>query len=91
MDFDYAKAFGKASSRDAYERLLMDAMRGDATLFARCDEVEHAWSFITPIIEAFENSTNLPIATYKSGSAGPEESDKLLSKDFTAWDNIGSS
>ena len=52
MDFHYGTSFGKASP-EAYERLLLDAMSGDATLFARRDEVEEAWSFIDPIEEAW--------------------------------------
>lgn len=90
MDFDYEKAFGKIS-RDAYERLLLDIMRGDATLFARRDGIEYAWSFVTPIIEAFENDTSLPIALYKPGTSGPEEADRLLSRNGAIWDPIDSS
>ena len=89
MDFGYEETFGK-TSRDAYERLLLDMMRGDATLFARRDEVEHAWSLVTPIIEAYENDPNLPIETYAPGSAGPGAADRLLARDCLEWDRIDS-
>ncbi len=88
MDFSYEDAFGK-TARDAYERLLLDAMKGDATLFARRDEVEYAWSFITPVVEAFENDPELPIASYEPGSAGPTAADELLARDGATWDPLG--
>ena len=88
MDFGYATAFDRKPP-DAYERLLVDAMRGDATLFARCDMVEHAWAFITPIIEALENDTSSPLCVYEPGTPGPEEADKLLARDGRSWDQLG--
>ena len=57
MDFHYGTSFGKASP-EAYERLLLDAMSGDATLFARRDEVEEAWAFIDPIEDAWTAKKN---------------------------------
>ena len=59
MDFHYGTSFGKASP-EAYERLLLDAMSGDPTLFARRDEVEEAWSFIDPIENAWAAKKNAP-------------------------------
>ena len=59
MDFHYGTSFGKASP-EAYERLLLDAMSGDATLFARRDEVEQAWAFIDTIEEAWAAKENAP-------------------------------
>ena len=59
MDFHYGTSFGKASP-EAYERLLLDAMSGDATLFARRDEVEEAWAFIDPIEEAWHAKKDAP-------------------------------
>jgi glucose-6-phosphate 1-dehydrogenase len=79
MGMSYAETFGKALS-EAYERLLLDCMRGDATLFARRDEVEEAWRFVTPILEAWERDPS-PVPIYEPGSAGPREADLLLARD----------
>ncbi|GAC1401006.1 MAG: glucose-6-phosphate dehydrogenase [Chloroflexota bacterium] len=82
MSFLYKEAFG-GTSPDAYERLLLDAMRGDSTLFARTDEVEAAWSLVTPILEAQEQGQPMP--TYPAGSWGPAEADDLLAQDEHRW------
>ena len=85
MDFHYGTSFGKASP-EAYERLLLDAMSGDATLFARRDEVEEAWAFIDPIEEAWHAKKDAPgLFLYPAGSWGPEEADDLLARDGRAW------
>lgn len=84
MDFHYGTSFGKASP-EAYERLLLDAMSGDATLFARRDEVEEAWAFIDPIEEAFSKKDAPPLCFYPAGSWGPEEADELLAQDGRTW------
>jgi len=86
MDFHYGTSFGKASP-EAYERLLLDAMSGDATLFARRDEVEGAWRFIDPIEEAWHgNPENAPkLCEYDAGSWGPKEAEELLGRDGHAW------
>jgi glucose-6-phosphate 1-dehydrogenase len=85
MDFHYGTSFGKASP-EAYERLLLDAMSGDATLFARRDEVEEAWAFIDPIEEEWVAKANQPgLFEYPAGSWGPEEADELLARDGRAW------
>ncbi len=85
MDFHYGTSFGKASP-EAYERLLLDAMSGDATLFARRDEVEQAWAFIDAIEEAWVAATDRPeLFEYPAGSWGPEEADDLLARDGRAW------
>src|SRR5438477_1610415 len=85
MDFHYGTSFGKASP-EAYERLLLDAMSGDATLFARRDEVEEAWAFIDPLEEAWVAKENQPgLFEYPAGSWGPEEADELLARDGRAW------
>jgi len=85
MDFHYGTSFGKASP-EAYERLLLDAMSGDATLFARRDEVEEAWAFIDIIENAWSEKTNAPeLSFYPAGSWGPEEADELLARDGRAW------
>jgi glucose-6-phosphate 1-dehydrogenase len=85
MDFAYGTSFGKASP-EAYERLLLDAMAGDATLFARRDEVENAWAFIDRIEEAWHKHLEPPpLCFYPSGSWGPKEADDLLERDHRAW------
>lgn len=85
MDFHYGTSFGKASP-EAYERLLLDAMSGDATLFARRDEVEHAWRFIDSIENAWHQSENPPgLFEYPAGSWGPQEAEQLLERDGRSW------
>lgn len=85
MDFHYGTSFGK-SSPEAYERLLLDAMSGDATLFARCDEVENAWRFIDAIEAAWHDSPNPPpLCFYPAGSWGPSEADALIERDGRSW------
>jgi glucose-6-phosphate 1-dehydrogenase len=85
MDFHYGTSFGKASP-EAYERLLLDAMSGDPTLFARRDEVEEAWAFIDTIENAWGQKENPPpLSFYPAGSWGPEEADELLARDGRAW------
>jgi glucose-6-phosphate 1-dehydrogenase len=66
---------------DAYERLIMDVMRGNQTLFMRGDEVEAAWAWIDPILAA---ATDAP-APYDQGSAGPDEALALLHRDGRRW------
>jgi glucose-6-phosphate 1-dehydrogenase len=77
MEFLYGSAF-LSQSPEAYERLIMDAMRGDATLFTRDDEVEAQWRVIDPILEAWDNETDGPLPMYPAGSGGPAEVDALL-------------
>jgi glucose-6-phosphate 1-dehydrogenase len=84
MDFHYGTSFGKPSP-EAYERLLLDAMSGDATLFARRDEVEHAWAFIDPIEEKWRKQGEEGLYFYEAGSWGPDQADELLSRDGRAW------
>jgi glucose-6-phosphate 1-dehydrogenase len=85
MDFHYGTSFGKASP-EAYERLLLDAMAGDPTLFARRDEVEQAWAFIDPIEKAWAEKEKAPkLCTYPAGSWGPEEADELMARDGRSW------
>ena len=85
MDFHYWSSFEKGSP-EAYERLLIDAMIGDATLFARRDEVENAWVFIDSIEEAWhESDQKSPVAEYPAGSWGPEESNLLLAEMGHEW------
>jgi glucose-6-phosphate 1-dehydrogenase len=84
MDFHYGTSFGKASP-EAYERLLLDSMAGDATLFARADEVEQAWEFIDRIQAAWREAEAAPVHDYPAGSWGPEAADELLAREGRAW------
>jgi glucose-6-phosphate 1-dehydrogenase len=76
MEFLYGTSF-MSQSPEAYERLILDTMRGEATLFARDDEVEAAWSIVDPILEAWGKDKG-PLPQYAAGSSGPEEADTLL-------------
>ncbi len=86
MDFNYAAAFGK-SSANGYERLLLDAMLGDQTLFAHRDGVETTWSLYTPILEAWAAKTPDVFPNYFAGKWGPECSDRLLERGGHTWRN----
>jgi glucose-6-phosphate 1-dehydrogenase len=77
MEFRYGTSF-LSESPEAYERLILDAMRGDATLFTRNDEVEALWGVIDPILTAWEQDRGSPLPQYAAGSAGPEEAEALL-------------
>jgi glucose-6-phosphate 1-dehydrogenase len=83
MDFSYADSFNHAPW-EAYERLLLDAMRGDHTLFARRDGDEQAWSFVSPILEAWD-ARREPLPEYEPGSNGPKEAELLLKRDGRRW------
>jgi glucose-6-phosphate 1-dehydrogenase len=84
MDFSYRDAFG-SDTPAAYETLLLDAMRGDATLFTRRDEVEAEWQIITPIEEAWAQLPPSRFPNYASGSDGPAEADAMIKYDRHRW------
>jgi len=85
MDFHYRESFGGDALPEAYERLLIDAMRGDASLFARSDEIELAWKLIDPIIAGDTLLEAPPLSDYQPGSWGPQEADELLNRDDNTW------
>ncbi|GGJ01757.1 glucose-6-phosphate 1-dehydrogenase [Alicyclobacillus cellulosilyticus] len=85
MEFSHSGS----ESPEAYERLLHDALRGDSTFFTRWDEVALAWKFVDPIAEAFANDPDLPLATYRAGSWGPEAAEALTAADGFRWWPIG--
>jgi len=87
MDFCYQSAFG-SNPPSAYATLLLDAMRGDATLFTRRDGVEAQWRLITPIKEAWATQASEKIPTYTAGSDGPAEADQLLARNGHKWRSI---
>jgi glucose-6-phosphate 1-dehydrogenase len=82
MEFLYGTSF-MSQSPEAYERLILDAMRGDATLFTRNDEVDAQWGIIDPILKAWDADAQ-PLATYEAGSPGPGEAERLMG-DGRAW------
>lgn len=88
MEFCYASAFG-GPPRDAYETLLLDAMRGDPTLFIRRDMVEAQWRIVTPIVEAWAAAGPPDFPNYAAGSAGPAAADELLARNGHAWLPLG--
>ena len=83
MDFLYGSSF-LVESPDAYERLLLDCLVGDHTLFTRADGVEASWTFATPILEAWRANGPAP-ALYPAGSWGPRKADLLLASDGRRW------
>ena len=87
MHFSYAEAFGK-SSANGYERLLLDAMLGDGTLFAHRDGVEATWALMTPILEAWAKTKPTDFPNYEAGTWGPVASDALLKKDGRKWHKL---
>lgn len=86
MDFYYSD-LDSAEIMDAYERLLLDAMQGDATLYARADEVEAAWKFVDPILKYWQNE-DVPTYGYAAGTWGPRNSDEMFDGHF-GWRNPG--
>jgi glucose-6-phosphate 1-dehydrogenase len=84
MDMSYKQAFG-GNPPEAYERLLLDAMRGDATLFSRRDAVEASWAWIQPILDFYDRYPPTDFPDYVPGSWGPSASDELLRRDGRAW------
>jgi glucose-6-phosphate 1-dehydrogenase len=85
MQFGFEEEFGEAALPDAYERLLLDAMAGDASLFARADEIELSWGIIDPIIAGWHGPSAPPLEFYERGTFGPPESDELLARDARHW------
>ncbi len=87
MDFKYASILEKGESMpEAYERLLLDCMLGDQTLFIRSDTVELAWGLLTPVLEHWkEHPESCPLAFYPAGSSGPKEADHLIQNDNHFW------
>jgi glucose-6-phosphate 1-dehydrogenase len=84
MEFSYGSAFGEAGP-DAYERLLLDVIRGDPTLFTRRDEVEAEWAIVQPILDVWADPTGPAPFPYASGSWGPEEADTMISLTDRTW------
>lgn len=79
MDFHYSD-LAEVRLPSAYERLLLDCMQGDATLYSRGDAVEKAWKFVQPILSAWKNNPDIPVYGYPAGTWGPEKSDNLITE-----------
>lgn len=84
MDFHYSE-LTDAEVPEAYERLILDVMKGDATLYARGDSVEAAWQFIDPILEAWEANPDIKLYGYPAGTWGPESARKLIEGENVSW------
>ena len=82
MGFEYEQGFGSGTP-EAYERLLLDCMYGDATLFTRSDEIEQAWEVVDPILDRWAEGGKPEV--YAQGSWGPPNADELLARDERAW------
>jgi glucose-6-phosphate 1-dehydrogenase len=87
FDFHYASAFGDAAIPEAYERLLLDALQGDASLFTRGDEIALSWGLIDPVLNGLARPDAPPLEFYQEGSRGPAGADELLARDGFAWVN----
>ncbi len=84
MNFKYATTFG-SNTPEAYERLVLDAMIGDGTLFIRGDETERSWQLVTPILEHWKTQGRTGLDTYSAGSWGPKSADALLAANGHSW------
>ena len=85
MEFHYAESFPGTAIPEAYERLLLDAMAGDASLFTRADEVETAWELIDPISQYWQSEQYPRLGIYEPGTWGTADSDALLARDDRRW------
>ena len=88
MNFNYEETFG-IEPPEAYERLLLDCLIGDATLFTRSDEVQAQWAFTTRILEAWQTYSVRHLPVYEGGTWGPPGSDEFINKDGKSWRNLG--
>jgi glucose-6-phosphate 1-dehydrogenase len=84
MDFHYSEVFGRPSP-EAYERLLLDVMLGDASRFMRRDAVEASWAWVTNILQAWEAQKQRWLPEYPAGTWGPIEADRMIQNDGRSW------
>jgi glucose-6-phosphate 1-dehydrogenase len=85
MEFHYRDYYGSDGLPEAYERLILDALKGDASLFARDDEIEASWRLIDPVIQACLPPGENELKFYPKGSWGPAEADRLIEADGRLW------
>jgi glucose-6-phosphate 1-dehydrogenase len=78
MNLSYSTEFGSDASPDAYERLLLDVMEGDHTLFPSAEYVQSSWEFVQEILDAWKDDSRVPIEEYPAGSWGPSGADRLI-------------
>jgi glucose-6-phosphate 1-dehydrogenase len=86
MDFYYAHGYGE-SRDDAYERVILDALIGDATLFIRADEVARSWRIVDPLLDWWHQAPD-PIPLYHAGTWGPQEAAQLIGNDGRRWHEL---
>jgi glucose-6-phosphate 1-dehydrogenase len=86
LDMTFAEAFN-ARSADAYERLLLDVVRNNQTLFMRRDEVEAAWKWVDPILKSWE-AVGQPVQAYTAGTWGPSQAIALIERDGRTWHEV---
>jgi glucose-6-phosphate 1-dehydrogenase len=84
LEFNYSSSFGKEPP-EAYERLMLDVMAGDATLFMRRDAVEAAWRFVMPVLDRWGHSRARFLPEYRAGTWGPLEADRMIEADGRHW------
>jgi glucose-6-phosphate 1-dehydrogenase len=85
MEFHYRDSFNDHSLPEAYERLLLEAIQGDASLFTRSDGIESSWRVIDPVLEGWGRQGKPKLVTYPRGAWGPAKADALLSRDGHVW------
>lgn len=85
MSFHYEESFGALAIPEAYERLLLDVIRGDASLFTRSDAIEMSWALIDPILEGWNSKFAPPLHFYETGTWGPTEAEELIAHDGYRW------
>ncbi len=85
LEFHYRDAFGDSAIPEAYERLLLDALLGDAGLFPRSDSIERSWAIVDPVLAGWQSDRALPLALYDRDTWGPVEADELLDLDGRHW------
>ncbi len=88
MAFHYGSGFGEQANPEAYERLLQDALEGDASLFIRADHIEEAWRTVVPLIAYSDASPTAALRLYRPGTWGPDESEDLLAQDGFGWQSL---
>ncbi len=85
MEFHFRDSFGDGGLPDAYERLILDALNSEASLFTRSDEIEGAWKLMDPILQGLASPHAPPLAFYESGTWGPAEADAFIARDSRQW------
>jgi glucose-6-phosphate 1-dehydrogenase len=88
MQFHYRDAFPASAIPEAYERLLLDALNGDPTLFIRSDQVELAWELLAPVLEVWGQPDGPPLHKYEPGSWGPQAAADYIAQDGRSWAQV---